>query len=105
MGNPSILGRVDTTPHQPVARWTPTAHNGILGWIDGETDHAARALLPPIEAEARGAKRQVVVQHPEIGAVRMTFEVKRASGRYKGARPFWAAVFAEKVKEKPLEGG
>lgn len=96
MGNPSILGR-PAPDSPPVPRWTPQKHNGILGWIEREVRTLAEEKLPPAESLARNATHQVVVQHPEIGAVRITFAVKRAAGRYKGVARFWCAVFAEIV--------
>lgn len=94
MGNPSILGRpVPYTPPEP--RWTPREHNGILGWI--ADDSAARELLPAPDGLPRGTKHQVTMPHPEVGAVCITYEVKRAAGRFKGVPPFWCAVFAERV--------
>lgn len=96
MGNPSILGR-PATDSPPVPRWTPQEHNGILGWIEREVRMLAEEKLPPADGLGRDAKHQVVVQHPEIGAVRITFAVKRAASRYKSVPPFWCAVFAERV--------
>jgi hypothetical protein len=99
MGNPSILGRPATDP-PPVQRWTPQKHNGILGWIEREVRMLAEEKLPPADGLGHDAKHQVVVQHPEIGAVRITFAVRRAAARYKCARPFWTACWAERVERK-----
>jgi hypothetical protein len=104
MGNPPIIKFNPNPPPSP-PMWTHQKGNGILWCIDNETHALAREKLPPAEGLARDSKHQVVVPHPEVGAVRITFQVKRAAGRYKSAKPFWSACWAEQVKEKPPEGG
>jgi hypothetical protein len=101
MGNPII--KFDANPRHSPPRWTPTDHNGILGWLAPEVVTAARDLVPAPDAFAKlGSTYEVTVQDPEVGPVRVRFVLHRAAGRYKGAKPFWSACWAEQVKENPL---
>jgi hypothetical protein len=101
MGNPVI--QFDPNPAPPPPRWTPTTHNGILGSLEPEVVAAARDLVPAPDAFAKlGSAHEVTVQDPEVGPVRVRFVLHRAAGRYKGAKPFWSASWAEQVKENPL---
>jgi hypothetical protein len=98
MGNPII--KFDANPPPSPPRWTPTDHNGILGWLAPEVVTAAREQVPASVPFAKlGSTHEVTVHDPEAGPVRVRFVLHRAAGRYKSAKPFWTATYA--VQQPP----
>ncbi|MBX3653178.1 MAG: hypothetical protein KF686_03270 [Ramlibacter sp.] len=94
MGNP-VIQIQDTQPASgpPV----PTTYNGILAYVPGDVVAAGIQQLPPVPAAGEASPpRQVDLQAPGLGLVRVTYAICRYKhGRSRFA--FWRAVRAETI--------
>lgn len=89
MGNPPI----DNAATPPPAA---DAGNGILARVAG--DHIARGMqmLSTPDAGLPQADRDVVLEVPDLGAVKVTYRLK-SHKRGRSRRWFWVAVRADRI--------
>lgn len=88
MGNPSLKQPHPTQP-APAAE----AGNGVLGRVPGDIVGAAGRQLPPAR-EGELKQREVVVDVPDLGRVRITYRL--ASHKRRSMHWFWNAERADR---------
>lgn len=95
MGNPSLQPPPVLEPGATAA--APPAANGILAKVPGDWISRGMQQLPPAGPElAAQAVRVVQLQVPDLGAVRITYEL-RSHKRARSRSWFWAATHAKLI--------